>query len=212
MVMLDIGVAFRIHSLILAFALLLPLYLGSSRTELALVQNNYYYHPVLLPWVTDSNISSFLPFFRLFSVILEQLTKETEGGNHSSGKSGGFDVKALRAFRVLRPLRLVSGVPSKHVLFPKARRFLTCFSSGWGSGFWSWVLRGELLCASQGVCRWPQRPSQFTTHFCLCSHYRDSPKKGPAGTVVFLILWENLLSHRHRVHSDTGPWVQASSF
>lgn len=24
----------------------------------------------------------------------------------------GFDVKALRAFRVLRPLRLVSGVPS----------------------------------------------------------------------------------------------------
>lgn len=25
----------------------------------------------------------------------------------------GFDVKALRAFRVLRPLRLVSGVPSK---------------------------------------------------------------------------------------------------
>lgn len=25
----------------------------------------------------------------------------------------GFNVKALRAFRVLRPLRLVSGVPSK---------------------------------------------------------------------------------------------------
>ena len=25
----------------------------------------------------------------------------------------GFDAKALRAFRVLRPLRLVSGVPSK---------------------------------------------------------------------------------------------------
>uniref|UniRef100_A0A2K5YW50 Voltage-dependent L-type calcium channel subunit alpha n=1 Tax=Mandrillus leucophaeus TaxID=9568 RepID=A0A2K5YW50_MANLE len=52
----------------------------------------------------------------LFSVILEQLTKETEGGNHSSGKSGGFDVKALRAFRVLRPLRLVSGVPSLQVV------------------------------------------------------------------------------------------------
>ena len=33
----------------------------------------------------------------------------------------GFDVKALRAFRVLRPLRLVSGVPSKflkHLLLP----------------------------------------------------------------------------------------------
>ncbi|XP_037654239.1 voltage-dependent L-type calcium channel subunit alpha-1D isoform X3 [Choloepus didactylus] len=52
----------------------------------------------------------------LFSVILEQLTKESEGGNHSSGKSGGFDVKALRAFRVLRPLRLVSGVPSLQVV------------------------------------------------------------------------------------------------
>ncbi|KAB0397647.1 hypothetical protein E2I00_011423 [Balaenoptera physalus] len=52
----------------------------------------------------------------MFSVILEQLTKETEGGNHSSGKSGGFDVKALRAFRVLRPLRLVSGVPSLQVV------------------------------------------------------------------------------------------------
>ncbi|XP_050996932.1 voltage-dependent L-type calcium channel subunit alpha-1D isoform X4 [Acomys russatus] len=52
----------------------------------------------------------------LFSVILEQLTKETEGGNHASGKSGGFDVKALRAFRVLRPLRLVSGVPSLQVV------------------------------------------------------------------------------------------------
>ncbi|XP_060127422.1 voltage-dependent L-type calcium channel subunit alpha-1D isoform X2 [Zootoca vivipara] len=52
----------------------------------------------------------------LFSVILEQLTKEEEDGAHSSGKSGGFDVKALRAFRVLRPLRLVSGVPSLQVV------------------------------------------------------------------------------------------------
>lgn len=31
----------------------------------------------------------------------------------------GFDVKALRAFRVLRPLRLVSGVPSKKFHFRK---------------------------------------------------------------------------------------------
>lgn len=31
-------------------------------------------------------------------------------------KGGGFDMKALRAFRVLRPLRLVSGVPSKRPL------------------------------------------------------------------------------------------------
>ena len=31
-------------------------------------------------------------------------------------KIKGFDVKALRAFRVLRPLRLVSGVPSKWLI------------------------------------------------------------------------------------------------
>lgn len=33
-------------------------------------------------------------------------------------KGGGFDMKALRAFRVLRPLRLVSGVPSKNLWKP----------------------------------------------------------------------------------------------
>ncbi|RVE73198.1 hypothetical protein OJAV_G00047980 [Oryzias javanicus] len=63
----------------------------------------------------------------LFSVVLELLTKEEpkgegDGANtHPSmhghgGKPGGFDVKALRAFRVLRPLRLVSGVPSLQVV------------------------------------------------------------------------------------------------
>ena len=41
------------------------------------------------------------PFSRVVSTILSTLKIE------------GFDVKALRAFRVLRPLRLVSGVPSK---------------------------------------------------------------------------------------------------
>ncbi|XP_058229316.1 calcium channel, voltage-dependent, L type, alpha 1D subunit, a isoform X3 [Hemibagrus wyckioides] len=60
----------------------------------------------------------------LFSVTLEVLTKE--GAQQSAGspapthghggKPGGFDVKALRAFRVLRPLRLVSGVPSLQVV------------------------------------------------------------------------------------------------
>ncbi|XP_051768512.1 calcium channel, voltage-dependent, L type, alpha 1D subunit, a isoform X13 [Ctenopharyngodon idella] len=60
----------------------------------------------------------------LFSVVLEVLTKDGEKeavGAHPSvhghgGKPGGFDVKALRAFRVLRPLRLVSGVPSLQVV------------------------------------------------------------------------------------------------
>nr|XP_043878898.1 calcium channel, voltage-dependent, L type, alpha 1D subunit, a isoform X14 [Solea senegalensis] len=62
----------------------------------------------------------------LFSVALELLTKEEKAEAegevpHPSmhghgGKPGGFDVKALRAFRVLRPLRLVSGVPSLQVV------------------------------------------------------------------------------------------------
>lgn len=38
--------------------------------------------------------------FRLVSTALSRMNIQ------------GFDVKALRAFRVLRPLRLVSGVPS----------------------------------------------------------------------------------------------------
>ncbi|KAJ8400159.1 hypothetical protein AAFF_G00398530 [Aldrovandia affinis] len=60
----------------------------------------------------------------LFSVVLEVLTKDKEveatgappAAHGHGGKSGGFDVKALRAFRVLRPLRLVSGVPSLQVV------------------------------------------------------------------------------------------------
>ncbi|XP_078520405.1 voltage-dependent L-type calcium channel subunit alpha-1F [Lissotriton helveticus] len=53
----------------------------------------------------------------LFSVILEQFSHHKQGdAHHMSGKPGGFDVKALRAFRVLRPLRLVSGVPSLHIV------------------------------------------------------------------------------------------------
>ncbi|XP_036960970.1 voltage-dependent L-type calcium channel subunit alpha-1D isoform X2 [Acanthopagrus latus] len=52
----------------------------------------------------------------LFSVVLEMITKDADSGSQSGGKPGGFDVKALRAFRVLRPLRLVSGVPSLQVV------------------------------------------------------------------------------------------------
>uniref|UniRef100_A0A8C0HER8 Voltage-dependent L-type calcium channel subunit alpha n=1 Tax=Chelonoidis abingdonii TaxID=106734 RepID=A0A8C0HER8_CHEAB len=52
----------------------------------------------------------------LFSVVLEQASHKPGDAHHMSGKPGGFDVKALRAFRVLRPLRLVSGVPSLHIV------------------------------------------------------------------------------------------------
>ncbi|NWS77411.1 CAC1S protein, partial [Crotophaga sulcirostris] len=49
----------------------------------------------------------------LVTMTLEQVNAK-QGG--TSGGKGGFDVKALRAFRVLRPLRLVSGVPSLQVV------------------------------------------------------------------------------------------------
>uniref|UniRef100_A0A3B4VBX4 Calcium channel, voltage-dependent, L type, alpha 1F subunit n=1 Tax=Seriola dumerili TaxID=41447 RepID=A0A3B4VBX4_SERDU len=55
----------------------------------------------------------------LFSVVLETMTHksgEQATTHHVPGKPGGLDVKALRAFRVLRPLRLVSGVPLQIVL------------------------------------------------------------------------------------------------
>lgn len=65
---------------------------------------------------------------RLFSAILEQATKG-DGATPIGGKAAGFDVKALRAFRVLRPLRLVSGVPSKYCeVWEETKRIL------WGSG------------------------------------------------------------------------------
>ncbi|NXB70270.1 CAC1S protein, partial [Donacobius atricapilla] len=49
----------------------------------------------------------------LITMTLEQVNLKQAG---PSGGKGGFDVKALRAFRVLRPLRLVSGVPSLQVV------------------------------------------------------------------------------------------------
>ncbi|KAJ3583219.1 hypothetical protein NHX12_034190 [Muraenolepis orangiensis] len=51
----------------------------------------------------------------LFSVVLETMTHKSgevsASTHHTPGKPGGLDVKALRAFRVLRPLRLDDPVP-----------------------------------------------------------------------------------------------------
>ena len=49
----------------------------------------------------------FLIKSRFLSVILAQY------------KIQGFDVKSLRAFRVIRPLKLVNGVPSKYRYQPR---------------------------------------------------------------------------------------------
>lgn len=70
------------------------------------------YHPVVILLLFSISIGNLFFLCRLFSAILEQATK-ADGGSALGGKGAGFDVKALRAFRVLRPLRLVSGVPSK---------------------------------------------------------------------------------------------------
>uniref|UniRef100_A0A2I3RV87 Voltage-dependent L-type calcium channel subunit alpha n=1 Tax=Pan troglodytes TaxID=9598 RepID=A0A2I3RV87_PANTR len=55
-------------------------------------------------------------FLGVFTVILEQINVIQSHTAPMSSKGAGLDVKALRAFRVLRPLRLVSGVPSLQVV------------------------------------------------------------------------------------------------
>ncbi|XP_077013487.1 voltage-dependent L-type calcium channel subunit alpha-1S isoform X2 [Tamandua tetradactyla] len=55
-------------------------------------------------------------FLGVFTVILEQVNIIQSNAAPMSSKGAGLDVKALRAFRVLRPLRLVSGVPSLQVV------------------------------------------------------------------------------------------------
>ncbi|KFO24422.1 Voltage-dependent L-type calcium channel subunit alpha-1S [Fukomys damarensis] len=55
-------------------------------------------------------------FLGVFTVSLEQVNIIQSNTAPMSSKGAGLDVKALRAFRVLRPLRLVSGVPSLQVV------------------------------------------------------------------------------------------------
>uniref|UniRef100_A0A7N9AXJ4 Voltage-dependent L-type calcium channel subunit alpha n=1 Tax=Mastacembelus armatus TaxID=205130 RepID=A0A7N9AXJ4_9TELE len=60
------------------------------------------------------NILDFvIVFMGLFTFALDTINKIAGAPME---KGGGFDMKALRAFRVLRPLRLVSGVPSLQVV------------------------------------------------------------------------------------------------
>jgi hypothetical protein len=61
----------------------------------------------------------FFSYCRLFSAFLATLELKA------------FDVKALRAFRVLRPLKLVSGVPSKCLRFDVFRRQLADCAVTW---------------------------------------------------------------------------------
>ncbi|KAG5274596.1 hypothetical protein AALO_G00138030 [Alosa alosa] len=52
----------------------------------------------------------------LFTIVVDFINNISGVEAPVEQKGGGFDMKALRAFRVLRPLRLVSGVPSLQVV------------------------------------------------------------------------------------------------
>lgn len=52
-------------------------------------------------------------YYRLFTIVVDFINNVSGVEAPVDQGGGGFDMKALRAFRVLRPLRLVSGVPSK---------------------------------------------------------------------------------------------------
>lgn len=58
------------------------------------------------------SFSYFLFSSSLFTVAVDAINQISGVEAPIGEKGGGFDMKALRAFRVLRPLRLVSGVPS----------------------------------------------------------------------------------------------------
>ena len=54
-----------------------------------------------------------MDFIVVVSGFLPMLMPKSEEETH--GKQSGLDLSTLRTFRVLRPLKLVSGVPSEHL-------------------------------------------------------------------------------------------------
>ncbi|KAK3872077.1 hypothetical protein Pcinc_022818 [Petrolisthes cinctipes] len=68
---------------------------------------------VLHPGAYIRSVWNFLDFLIVVIGLVSGVLDFVMQGN---GAESGFDVKALRAFRVLRPLRLVSGVPSLQVV------------------------------------------------------------------------------------------------
>ena len=46
-------------------------------------------------------------------ISIPEVNRILPGGKDEGGEDESLDVKALRAVRVLRPLKLISGVPSK---------------------------------------------------------------------------------------------------
>ena len=60
------------------------------------------------------NAWNIMDFIVVVSGFLPMLMPKSEEETH--GKQSGLDLSTLRTFRVLRPLKLVSGVPSEHFI------------------------------------------------------------------------------------------------
>lgn len=110
--------------------------------------------------------------FSLFSVIAEAMTDHKPGeAHHAAGKPGGLDVKALRAFRVLRPLRLVSGVPS---MYPGIILTVDIFVSYFQLKVFICLTRFTDCVKLDHESHGPSSPHRYAGYVChhhLCHHW-----------------------------------------
>ncbi|XP_038604664.1 voltage-dependent L-type calcium channel subunit alpha-1S [Tachyglossus aculeatus] len=81
-----------------------------------IIAHGFLFHPEAYLRSGWNVLDFIIVFLGVFTVVLEQINLIQSSSTPLSSKGAGFDVKALRAFRVLRPLRLVSGVPSLQVV------------------------------------------------------------------------------------------------
>ncbi|XP_054568865.1 voltage-dependent L-type calcium channel subunit alpha-1S [Eptesicus fuscus] len=88
----------------------------SVEAAMKIIAYGFLFHPDAYLRSGWNVLDFIIVFLGVFTVILEQVNLIQSNTTPLSSKGAGLDVKALRAFRVLRPLRLVSGVPSLQVV------------------------------------------------------------------------------------------------
>ncbi|XP_059533698.1 voltage-dependent L-type calcium channel subunit alpha-1S isoform X1 [Myotis daubentonii] len=88
----------------------------SIEAAMKIIAYGFLFHPDAYLRSGWNVLDFIIVFLGVFTVILEQVNLIQSNTTPLSSKGAGLDVKALRAFRVLRPLRLVSGVPSLQVV------------------------------------------------------------------------------------------------
>ncbi|XP_060034500.1 voltage-dependent L-type calcium channel subunit alpha-1S [Erinaceus europaeus] len=88
----------------------------SIEAAMKIIAYGFLFHPDAYLRSGWNVLDFIIVFLGVFTVILEQVNIIQTNTAPMSSKGAGLDVKALRAFRVLRPLRLVSGVPSLQVV------------------------------------------------------------------------------------------------